>query len=90
MHIYIYKILESNTPLLQLYNERKYPPPIVHFLCRWYSVLHAVFLCLMCRRFHVLCVGFCMYYVNFSPNGLASLRRARFARFASVQRPLGS
>ena len=31
-----------------------------------------------------------MCYVNCSPNGLAALRRARFARFASVQRPLES
>ena len=28
-----------------------------------------------------------MYYVNYSLNGLAALRRARFARFASLQRP---
>ena len=50
-----------------------------------YDFLH--FACLMCRFMHVLCADLCMCYVHCSPNGLAALRRARFARFASVQRP---
>ena len=50
-----------------------------------YVFLH--FACLMCRFMHVLCADLCMCYVHCSPNGLAALRRARFARFASVQRP---
>ena len=46
-------------------------------------------LCYM-QSFSVLCVGFCICYVNCSQNGLAALRRARFVRFVSVPRPLWS
>ena len=48
-----------------------------------YDFLH--FACLMYRFMHVLCADVCMCYVTCSPNGLAALRLARFARFASVQ-----
>ena len=48
-----------------------------------YEILHIA--CFMCRFMHVLCADLCMCYVHCSPNGLAALRRARVARFASVQ-----
>ena len=71
-------------------------PHAIYLPCvifRIYNVLYEVFdlcyvkslFCVVWRLYIVLCEGFCMCYVNCSPNGLAALRRARFARFASVQ-----
>ena len=53
-----------------------------HVLCPDFSMIDVkIVACLMCRFMHVLCADLCMCYVNCSPNGLAALRLARFARF---------
>ena len=65
--------------------------PCVVFTIR--NVLYEVFdlcyvkslFCVVWRLHIVLCAGFCMCYENCSPNGLAALRRARFACFGSLR-----